>query len=122
MRTTLPTRAAASLSATAAASVSLALLVQAPFTAAASSATTFVPSATEHADHTVTLPLHRGTSGGRSVWYVVLDASTSNAAATYGANRSNKLANARGTAAVQRVSVRSGVLDFPATVDFRPTR
>src|SRR4051812_26851736 len=59
----------------------------------------FIPSAHENGDGTVTLPLHRGTSGGHDVWFVVLDASTSNGAAAFGANRSNKLANARGTAA-----------------------
>jgi hypothetical protein len=37
-------------------------------------------------------------------------------------NTSQKLANARGTSAVQRVTVVSGVIDFPATVDFSPQR
>jgi hypothetical protein len=97
------------------------LLALAP-AALADSPTKFVPSAVVNADHTVTLPLLRGTSGGQTVWYVVLDASTSNAAAKYGANRSNKLANARGTAAVQKVTVHNGVIDFPATVDFGPQR
>ncbi len=82
----------------------------------------FVSSAVEHANDTVTLPLHAGTSDGRQVWYVVLDASTSNAAAKYGVNRSNKLGNARGTAAVQQVTVSGGVVNFPASVDFTPTR
>jgi hypothetical protein len=82
----------------------------------------FVSSAVEHADDTVTLPLHRGTSQGRTVWYVVLDASTSEQADRFGVNRSNKLARAVGTAAVARAGVRSGVLDFPATVDFAPVR
>ena len=82
------------------------------------SATRFIRSAVVNPDHTATLPLLRGTSGGQPVWYVVLDASTSTAAATYGANRSNKLANARGTSAVQKVGVHGGVIDFPATVDF----
>src|SRR4051794_21488784 len=80
----------------------------------------FIPSAHENGDGTVTLPLHRGTSGGHDVWFVVLDASTSNGAATWSANRSNKLANARGTAAVQKVTINNGVIDFPATVDFSP--
>src|SRR3954466_1030022 len=82
----------------------------------------FIPSAHENGDGTVTLPLHRGTSGGHDVWFVVLDASTSDGAAAFGANRSNKLANARGTAAVQKVTVNGGVIDFPATVDFAPVR
>src|SRR5215210_4023889 len=82
----------------------------------------FIPSAHENGDNTVTLPLHRGTSGGRDVWFIVLDASTSEAAQAWGANRSNKLENARGTAAVQKVSVKGGVIDFPASVDFAPER
>ena len=82
----------------------------------------FIPSAHENGDGTVTLPVHRGTSGGHDVWFVVLDASTSNGAAAWGANRSNKLANARGTAAVQKVTVNNGVINFPATVDFAPVR
>jgi hypothetical protein len=86
------------------------------------SSTQFIRSGVVNADHTVTLPLLRGTSDGQTVWYVVLDASTSNAAAKYGANRSNKLANARGTAAVQKVGIHDGVIDFPATVDFGPAR
>jgi hypothetical protein len=82
----------------------------------------FISTAVVNADHTVTLPLLRGTSGGQTVWFVVLDASTSNAADKYGANRSNKLANARGTSAVQTVGIHNGVIDFPATVDFSPAR
>jgi hypothetical protein len=89
---------------------------------AASGRTVFVSSAVEHPGNQVTLPLYRGTSQGRTVWYTVLDSSTSSGAAKYGVNRSNKLANARGTAAVQKVSVRNGVIDFPASVDFGPAR
>src|SRR3954447_12320987 len=85
-------------------------------------ATLFIPSAHENGDNTVTLPLHRGTSGGRDVWFIVLDASTSEAAQAWGANRSNKLDNARGTSAVQTATVKDGVIDFPATVDFAPER
>jgi hypothetical protein len=85
--------------------------------------TLFIPSAHENGNDTVTLPLHHGTSGGRDVWFVVLDANTSNAAQAWGANRSNKLANAAGTGAVQRVTVgRDGTIDFPASVDFSPNR
>src|SRR3954454_22809682 len=85
--------------------------------------TQFIPSAHENGNGTVTLPLHHGTSGGRDVWFVVLDSSTSNAAQAWGANRSNKLANAAGTRAVQKVTVgRDGTIDFPASVDFGPER
>jgi hypothetical protein len=83
----------------------------------------FIASAVEHpADHTATFPLYHGTSAGRPVSYIVLDASTSAAASNYGVNRSNKLRNAAGTPAVQKVSVRNGVIDFPASVDFTPVR
>src|SRR4051812_9942405 len=82
----------------------------------------FIPSAHENGDGTVTLPLHRGTSGGHDVWFVVLDASTSNGAAAFGANRSNKLANARGTAAVQKVTANGGEIHIPATHDISHLR
>ena len=83
----------------------------------------FVASATQHADDTVTLPLHRGTSHGSTVWYVVLDASDGNAADQLGVNTAQKLSNAvRGAGAVQRVRMVGGVVDFPATVDFSPDR
>ena len=72
----------------------------------------FVSTAVELPGDVVQLPLHRGTSGGRTVYYVVLESS----------DDVHKLANARGTAAVQKVSVRDGVVDFPATVDFAPQR
>jgi len=78
----------------------------------------FVASAVEHPDGTVTLPLHRGTSRGRTVYYVVLDSSSGSDADALGVNRSQKLGNARGSRATQKVSVQGGALDFPASVDF----
>jgi len=80
--------------------------------------TLFVTSAVEHPDGTVTLPLHRGTSQGRDVWYVVLDSSDGHDADALGVNKSQKLANLRGTRAVQVVTQAGGVTDFPASVDF----
>src|SRR3954465_11077720 len=101
----------------------LALAAPAAAMADGGSRTLFIPSAHENGNDTVTLPLHPGTSRGRDVWFVVLDANTSNAAQAWGANRSNKLANAAGTGAVQRVTVgRDGTIDFPASVDFSPNR
>jgi hypothetical protein len=82
----------------------------------------FIRSAVEHGDGTVTLPLHRGTSRGHTVWFVVLDASDGKLATALGVNTSPKLVNARGTRAVQIVQVVDGVIDFPATVDFSPRR
>jgi hypothetical protein len=82
----------------------------------------FVRSAVENADGTATLPLYRGTSRGRAVWYILLDSSDGADADSLGVNRSQKLANARGTSAVQKISVVNGVIDFPASVDFTPAR
>jgi hypothetical protein len=73
----------------------------------------------------VTYPLYRGGSGGRSVSYVITDASSLAAARALGVNYTPKLARAAGTAAVQnsrsRISAGNGI-DFPATVDFSPAR
>lgn len=82
--------------------------------------TLFVTSAVENPDGTVTLPLHRGTSHGQTVYYVILDASDGNVAQSMGTNKSQKLANARNTGAAQKVSVVNGIVDFPASVDFSP--
>ncbi|HEY1573264.1 MAG TPA: hypothetical protein VGG05_18120 [Pseudonocardiaceae bacterium] len=79
----------------------------------------FIASAHENADFTVTLSLHQGTSHGQVVYYIVTDTDDGSASATQGVNRSQKLANAAGTAAVQRVTVDAdGTVDFPATVNF----
>jgi hypothetical protein len=88
----------------------------------ASAGTLFVTSAVEHPNGTATLPLHRGTSHGRTVWYVLLDSSDGADADRQGINGSSKLVNARGTAAVQKMQVINGVVDFPASVDFSPVR
>lgn len=75
------------------------------------------------ARNTATLPLYRGeTSSGQTVWYMVLDASDSANASRYRVNRSNKLANAKNSSAVQKVQLRNGVIVFPATVNFAPDR
>jgi len=84
--------------------------------------TQFITSAIEHPDGTVTLPLHRGVSGGTTVYYVILDTSNGALSQGLGVNRSQKLQNARGTGAVERVSDAHGVVDFPAAVDFAPER
>lgn len=94
-----------------------------PWTAEASGGSElFVSSAKEGPNNTVTLPLYRGMSGGQTIWYIILDASDSSNASRFGVNRSHKLANAAGTAAVQRVSLINGTLHFPATVNFGLSR
>ena len=80
----------------------------------------FIKSGVEHPDGTVTLPLYRGTSHGQNVYYVILDTSDGKMAQSLGVNLSQKLANARNTAAVQKVTMNNGLVDFPATVDFSP--
>lgn len=82
----------------------------------------FVSSARENDDGTVTLPLYEGTSQGRTVWFLVLDASDGDAAEQWGVNRAQKLERLRGTRAVQKVRVIGGKIDFPASVDFTPVR
>lgn len=74
---------------------------------------------------TVTYPFYRGTSQGRDVRYVITDASTRSAADALGVNYVPKLAQAAGTPAVQNSTSEVGSgngIDFPASVDFSPTR
>src|SRR5262249_10704409 len=80
----------------------------------------FIESAHENGDGTVTLPLHRGSSRGRVVWYIPLDASRGDAADRSRINQSQKLGNLRGSSAVQRVTMANGEVEFPASVDFTP--
>lgn len=72
---------------------------------------------------TVTLPLHQGRMrDGRTVWFVVTDASDRQFARKYGANYSAKLADAPSTA-VRTASLVGGTLVFDrGTVDFAPER
>jgi len=99
-----------------------ALLLVIPVAARVDDGTLFVRSAIENGDGTVTLPLYRGLSGGRTVYYVVLDASSGDTASRLGVNRSQKLANARGSLAVQKVTIQGQTIVFPGTVDFSPMR
>ncbi len=74
---------------------------------------------------TVTVPLHVGSTrgGADKVSYVVTDSSDEADAQARGLNYSPKLANALGTKAVQRVTVRAdGSWDFAGGVDFAPVR
>jgi hypothetical protein len=73
----------------------------------------------------VTYPLYRGTSQGRDVYYVITDACDLSVARALGVNYTPKLAQAAGTAAVQDSASQIGSgnsIDFPASVDFSPTR
>lgn len=110
------------LTALAAVAVAASTMALAPTPAAAQGgARVFVPGAVVNSDHTVTLPLHRGRSGSQAVWFTVTEASDSGHADTWKASVSAKLLNARGTAAVQKVTRDAdGTIVFPATVDFTP--
>ncbi len=52
------------------------------------------------------------------MWYVVTDDSNQPTPSHARVNFAPKLANAVGTPGVQTVSMKNGVIDFPATVDF----
>jgi len=69
---------------------------------------------------TVTLPLHEGrTTDGRVTWYVVTESSDQTDATRRGVNYSNKLLNAVGTVAIQKVQIHDdGELVFEGTVNF----
>lgn len=70
----------------------------------------------------VTLPLFKGRHNGADVWFIVTESSNEDDAERRGINPAPKLANALGTAAVQRATVVGGVVTFAGTVDFSPTR
>ena len=97
----------------------LAGLAAVPATATrASGLEVFVPSATV-AGHNVTLPLHEGRGpDGSPTWFVVIEASNSNAAKTWKVGTVNKLANVADGAQAARLV--NGVLTFEGTVDFSP--
>jgi hypothetical protein len=90
----------------------------------AEAAQTFIASArVDSSNSFATVPTYQGvTADGRAVTYIVLDASKSEQASKYRVNRANKLANAVNSAAVMKVTMRNGVIVFPATVDFAPER
>ena len=83
---------------------------------------------------TVRLPLHKGTANGKTVWFVLVDASDRGLANNLGVNYAPKLANlAIGCAAcVQTVTIDSptpaqnpfgqAVVNFAGAPDFSPTR
>lgn len=72
------------------------------------------------AANTVTLPLHRGTARGATVWYIITDASDAASATKLGVLYSPLL-----TAAGPAIATAAGTIDklqYPGTVDFSPTR
>ncbi len=96
--------------------LALAPMVASP--AHADGSNVFAASATVSGDN-VTLPLYEGRGpDGSSVWYVVIEASNSNAGARWGVPVVNKLQNAGPGAQVG--SLQTGVLSFEGGVDFTP--
>jgi hypothetical protein len=83
----------------------------------------FITSGCENSTSTIAqLPLQRGTSKGKTVWYVVTDSSNAADARARHVNFAPKLANGVGSEGVQDATINHGTVDFPATVDFTPKR
>jgi hypothetical protein len=72
------------------------------------------------AANTVTLPLHKGSAKGGTVWYIVTDTSDAGAAAKLGILYSPLIASAG--PAIAEASGTIGALVYPGTVDFSPAR
>jgi hypothetical protein len=80
-------------------------------------------SATENADLTeVTLPIFEGRRNGEPVWFVVTESSDRADAERRGVHWSPKIANGKGTFAVQKVRMVDGRVEFLGSVDFSPER
>lgn len=70
----------------------------------------------------VTLPLYRGLSpDGKDVFYIITEASDFGVARRMGINYAPKMAKAVGSAGVQTVTLKDGIMQFKGTVDFSPT-
>ncbi len=99
-----------------------------PATASATTSTKFahtllLKSAVENADLTeVTLPIFEGVRSGRTVWHVVTESSNKEDAARRNVHYAPKLANAKGTNAVEKVDVVDGKIVFRGTVNFSAER
>ena len=112
----------ASLTSSAALALAFAAVAAGPAsTASADSGRVFLSSAVEHADGTVTLPLHMG---GRTGGLRVRRHRRVDLGRCQGVRREpvQQLDHARGTAAVQQGRFVGGVLQVAATVDFAPVR
>jgi hypothetical protein len=70
----------------------------------------------------VTLPVHRGSSQGVPVWYIVTESSDAVDALARGVTWAPRMGVLRGSGAVQRGSESSGELAYAANVDFAPER
>jgi hypothetical protein len=70
--------------------------------------------------NTVTLPLHKGSARGGTVWYIITDASDAASASKLGVLYSPLLASAGPAIATAGGTI--GKLSYQGTVDFSPTR
>lgn len=85
--------------------------------------TLLLKSAVESADFTeVTLPIHEGRRNGETVWYVVTESSKKEDAERRRVHYAPKLANAKGSGAVEKAKVTDGIVEFLGSVDFSPER
>ena len=85
--------------------------------------TLLLKSATENAALTdVTLPIFEGKRGAETVWYVVTESSDREDANRRQVHYAPKLANAKGTDAVEKVKMVDGIIEFTGSVLFTPGR
>ena len=69
----------------------------------------------------VTLPIFRGVQGnGKTVYYIITEASDFDVSKQMGINFAPKLAKAAGSAGAQNVTLVNGIMHFPGNVDFSP--
>ncbi len=102
----------------------LALASSAPAVAAnAPKSDLFVTSAlsVDTTAHTATFPLHRGSAGGKTVWYILTDASDATVAKAQGLVFAPDLASL-GDAAIAQASGTAAAPAFPGAPDFSPVR
>jgi hypothetical protein len=71
--------------------------------------------------HTATFPLHHGVSHGKSVWYILTDASDASVAKTRGLDFAPDIANL-GAAAIASATQSAGDIVFAGAPDFSPSR
>ncbi len=78
--------------------------------------------AVDSTNHTAILPLYRGSEEGKTVWYIITDASDAAVAKHFGVNYAPSLADI-GAAATQRASKNAdGTYTFEGAPNFAPTR
>jgi hypothetical protein len=71
--------------------------------------------------HTVTLPLHRGLATGKTVWYIVTDASDASVARKEGVDYAPDIAKL-GDVAIAKARASAGLVEFPDAPDFSALR